>query len=209
MAARLARLLRERKPGITVSHYSLGFPGSHTTTVSDDGVEKLLYEPSLFQARPFSLTRFEADARQCTSETYPRSATRPSELRFSRMESDVLRMELLSARGVLKRAFQYVFRTPVTINEDDPYADLPFIEPQDHLYLYQLNPDFSKNVLMVNTHLKHINVGKVLDRLYVEYEPGFESRFENWAERLGMTADELRKLLNDGLEIYKAQYPNG
>jgi hypothetical protein len=118
-------------------------------------------------------------------------------------------MEMLSSRGVLKRAFEYVFRAPVSINEEDPYADLPFIEPQDHLYLYRLNPDLSKDVLMVNTRMKHINVGKVLDRLYVEYEPGFKSRFEHWAERLQMTADELRKLLNEGLEIHNAHYPTG
>jgi hypothetical protein len=208
MAARLARLLKERKPGIKVSHYGQGPPGSHATTVSDDGVEKFLYEPSLFQVRPFSLTRFEADARCCTSETYPKSETRPFELRFRMTESDLLRMEMLSPRGVLKRSFQYIFRTPVTVNEDDPYADLPFIEPQDQLYVYFLNPDFSKSVLMVNTRMGHISVGRVYDRLYVEYEPGFKSRFESCAERMRMTAVELRKLLNEGLEIYKSHYPD-
>jgi hypothetical protein len=209
MAARLARLLKQRKPGIKVSHYSLGAPGDHTTTVSDDGVDKLLYEPSLFQVRPFSLTRFEADDRQCTSETYPKSETRPFELRFSRSEPDLLRMEMLSPRGVLKRAFQYVFRTPVAVNEDDPYADLPFIEPQDQLYVYLLNPDLSKSVLMVNTRLGHLNVGKTFGRLYVEYEPGFQSRFEACAERMQMSEAELRQLLKEGLEIYKSHYPNG
>jgi hypothetical protein len=208
MAGRLARLLRERQPGISVCHHGLGEPGSHATTVSDDGVQKWLFEPSLFQVRPFSLTRFEADPRYCTSETYPKSEIRPFELRFSRAEPDLLRMEMLSPRGVLKRSYQFVFRTPVTIGED-PYAGLPFIEPQDQLYIYLLNPDFSKSVLMVNTRMKHINVGRVWDRLYVEYEPGFQARFENCAERLQMTPTELRTLLFEGLEIHNAQYPNG
>jgi hypothetical protein len=209
MAARLARLLKERKPGIRVSHYGLGSPGAHATTVSDDGIEKLLYEPSLFQVRPFSLTRFAADPQHCASETYPRSETRPFELRFSRVEPDLLRMELLSPRGVLKRSFQYVFRAPVTIDEADPYAHLPFIEPQDQLYLYFLNPDFSKSVLMMNTRRGHLNVGKVFGRLYVEYEPGFKSRFESCAERLRMSVDDLGKLLHEGLAIHNSQYPGG
>jgi len=206
MAARLCRLLRQRRPGIRLSHHDLGEPGSHTTTISDDGCERLLYEPSLFQVRPFSLTRFDADPGCCTSATFPRLDTHPMQLRFSRPEPGCLRMELLSPRGTLKRAYNYVFRAPVELNEDDPYGGLPFIEPQDHLYVYTLNPDFTKSVLMLNVRTRRFNVGRVRDKLYVDSEPGFDSRFEKVAARMHLTPQGLRDLMGAALEIHNAHH---
>lgn len=206
MAARLTRLLRTRRPNLVLTHYDLGEPGSHTTTISDDGRQRLLYEPSLFQMRPFSLTRFDADPSCCTSDTFPKLDTNPMQLRFTRTEPDILRMELLSPRGTLKRAYNYVFRAPVTLNEDDPYDGFPFIEPQDHVYVYALNPDFSKSVLMLNVRTRRFNVGRVRDKLYVDSEPGFDSRFEKTAERMALTPQGLRDLLIEALEVHNAYH---
>jgi len=208
MVAKLARLLYQRKPGLTLTHYDLGSPGSHTTTISDDGQERLLYEPSLFQVRPFSLTRFAADPNCAVSDTFPKAERNPMALRFAWAESGALRMELVSPRGTLKRAYEYVFSAPVMVNLDDPYVGLPFIEPQDQIYVYTLNPDFSKSVLMLNTRLGHINVGRVWGKLYIESEPGFTFRFEQTAERLGLTPKELRDLLGEALSIYRGKYPS-
>lgn len=207
MAGRITKLLRARRPHLKLCHYDLGEPGSHTTTVSDDGRERLLYEPSLYQIRPFSLTRFDADPRQCTSEAYPKLDANPMQLRYTRIPPESLRMELLSPRGTLKRAYTYLFRAPVSINEDDPYAGLPFIEPQDQLYVYTLNPEGSKSVLMLNVRTKRFNVGRVRDRLYVDSEPGFESRFEKIAARMLLGSADLRALMLEALEVHNAQYP--
>jgi hypothetical protein len=207
MAARLARLLRTRLPGIAVTHHDLGTPGSHLATVSNDGREMLLYEPSLFQVCPFSLTRFAADPACCTSDVFPPLET-PMRLRFSRPSPSLLRMELLSPRGNVQRVFPYVIEHPAAINEEDPYVGLPFPEPQDQLYLHVLNEDFSKSVLIVNTRTRRITVGRVREQLYVDSEPGFNSRFERVAGRLHLTDRELRDLLGGALEIHRGYYPD-
>jgi len=206
MAGRLARMLRTHKPGLAVTHYDQGSPGSHLVTLSDDGRERLLYEPSLFQVRPFSLTRFETDPAWCTSDVFP-PLDPPMKLRFSRPAAAQLGVELLSPRGNVQRVFLYVLQTPVVVNEDDPYAGLPFMEPQDQLYVHILNPDGIKSVLMMNTKTRHITVGRVRERLYVDTEPGFATRFERFADRLQMSDRQLRALLAEGLEILDSHYP--
>jgi hypothetical protein len=206
MAARLARLLRARKPGLAVSHHDLGTPGSHLATISDDGKERLLYEPSLFQVRPFSLTRMEANPTSCTSDVYP-PLDIPMTLRFARPTASLLRVELLSPRGNVQRVFPYVLDRPAPMNEDDPYAGLPFLEPQDQLYVHILNPDFSKSVLMMNTRTRRITVGRIRDQMYVDSEPGFNSRFERIAARLQMSDKELREWLGAALDIHNGHYP--
>lgn len=207
MAARLTRLLRERRPGITVSHFDLGEPGSHTTTISDDGTQRLLFEPSLFQVRPFSLTRFAADPTCCTCDVYPRVEPRSPQLKFAWLGPGRLSMELLSPRGNPKRVYQFVFESPASINIDDPYRGLPFLEQQDNLSVYLLNPDGSKSLLLVNTKTRRINVGRVRDKLFLDSEPGFNSRFEKFAERMRMTDRQLRDLLFGAVEIHNARYP--
>jgi hypothetical protein len=207
MAARLARLLRERLPRHKVTHHDLGTPGSHLMTVSDDGRERLVYEPSLFQVAPFSLTRFDDDPSLCTSDVFPPLEV-PMRLRFGRPSADTLRVELLSPRGSLQRALDYSCEQPVRVDEDDPYKALPFLEPQDQLYIHILNPDFSKSVLLMNTRTRRVNVGKLRDRLYVDSEPGFDSRFERIGARLQLSAGQLRDLLHGALAIHNAHYPH-
>ena len=114
---------------------------------------------------------------------------------------------LLSPRGNPKRMYQYVFQSPVTINEDDPYIGLPFIEQQDQMYIHVLNEDGSKSVVMMNVRAGRINVGRVRDKLYVDSEPGFQSRFERMAERLAMSDAQLRHLLGEAREIHNTTYP--
>jgi hypothetical protein len=208
MAARLARLLRERKPGLVISHHDLGTPGSHLVTVSDDGAERLLYEPSLFQVRPFSLTRLAADPACCTSDVYP-PLDPPMRLRFHLPEGPRLRVELLSPRGNVQRVFPYLFARPALVNEDDPYAGLPVEEPQDQLYIHILNADGNKSLLMMSTRTGHLTVGRLREQMYVDTEPGFTSRFERIAERMRLTVKELRDLLAAGLEIHRSIYPDG
>jgi hypothetical protein len=206
MAAQVARLLRARKPGITVTHYNLGTPGSHTTTVSDDGTDRKLYEPSSFQVQPFSLTRFASDRSCCTSDTFP---PKGGKLTFRWTTPATLRMELVSPRNNPLRTLDYKLDVPVPLNVDDPYAGLPFLDAQDQLYIHLLNSDGSKSVLMLGTRTKRLNVGRAWDRLFIETEPGFDSRFEAVAQRLGLTSKELRALLGEALEIHNAQYPQG
>jgi hypothetical protein len=207
MSARLARLLRARLAGVAVTHHDLGAPGSHLATVSHDGRERLLYEPSLFQVRPFSLTRFDADPTCCTSPVFP-PLDNPMQLRFSRPTPAVLRMELLSPRGNIQRVFPYLFQQPAPMNEEDPYADLPPLEPQDQLYVHVLNADNSKSILIMNTRTRRITIGRVREQMYVDTEPGFNSRFERIAARLEMTDRELRDLLGGALEIHRGHYPD-
>jgi hypothetical protein len=206
MAARLGRLLRQRLPHLKVTHHDLGTPGSHLMTVSDDGRQRWLYEPSLFQVTPFSLTRFDADPTYCTSDVFPPLEV-PMRLRFSRPSQAILRAELLSPRGSLQRTLDYRSDRPALVDEDDPYRGLPLLEPQEQLYIHVLNPDFSKTVLMMNTHTRRLNVGKVRDRLYVDTEPGFDSRFERVAQRLELSAAGLRDLLEGAVAIHNAHHP--
>jgi hypothetical protein len=206
LAARLARLLRQRKPDLAIRHYNLGTPGSHQMTISDDGHEQLLYEPSLFQVCPFSLTSLAAYPDSCTSDVFP-PLDNPMKLHFSRPEPALLRVELLSPRGHVQRVFPYVVDHPIAVNEDDPYAGLPVLEPQDQLYLHVLNADFTKSILMMNTRTRHITVGRVREQMYVDTEPGFASRFERIASRLQMTEKQLRELLGGALEIHHEHYP--
>jgi len=205
MAARLARLLRTHNPDLAITHHDLGTPGSHLVTISDDGRERLLYEPSLFQVRPFSLTRFEADPAWCTSDVFP-PLDPCMKLRFAPPAVGQLRVELLSPRGNVQRVFNYVLQTPIVVNEEDPYAGLPFIEPQDQLYVHLLNPDGMKSLLMMNTKTRHITVGRLRERLYVDTEPGFATRFERFAERLRMSAGQLRHWLAGGLDILNSYF---
>jgi hypothetical protein len=201
MAAKLARLLRAHKPDLRVTHYDLGTPGSHLITISDDGRERLLYEPSLFQIRPFSLTHFEADPSACTSDVFP--PLDPSmTLRFSHPKRSQLRVELLSPRGSVQRVFTHLLDTPVSLNEADPYVGLPFMEPQDQLFIHLLNPDGVKSILMMNTTTRHITLGRAREKLYVDTEPGFNARFERFARRLEMTEQQLRELLQGAWKIH-------
>lgn len=209
MAARLAKLLRQRKPGIAITHYDLGSPGSHTTIVSDDGTGRLLYEPSLFQVQPFPLAVFEADPTQCYSDTHPVNVQFPARLKFTWITpGKVLEMALVSVRGYPNRAFQYLVDPPqpVVVNEDDPYGGLPFIDQQEQVYVYALAPDGSKHSVTMNVRTRRINVARVGDRMYVDSEPGFGSRFERFAERVGLSEHELRTMLGEAVEIHNGVY---
>jgi len=208
MAARLARLLRQRKPGVQITHYDLGAPGSHTTTVSDDGSGRLLYEPSLFQVQPFPLSVFAADPSQCYSDTHPLPVQFPARLKFSWIKpGQVLGMALVSVRGYPNRSFEYLLEPAVAVNEDDPYGGLPFIDQQEQIYLYALTPDGNKHSVTMNVRTRRINVARVGDRMYVDSEPGFGSRFERLAERVGLSDRELRQLLGEAVEIHNSVYP--
>jgi hypothetical protein len=209
MAARLGRMLRTRTPGSNVAYYDIGAPGSHTTTVVVDDGDRKLYEPSLFQVSPFSLTRFEKNPDDCFSDTYPLEGGYRVKLKFSWDRPDeILRMELLSPRGYTLRDYRYRLQAPVTVNEEDPYAGLPFMDQQDQLYIHILNSDRTKTALTLGTRTRRMNIGRQSDRLFVEMEPGFDSRFEKVAEKLQMTSKQLRDLLYQALEIHNAQYPN-
>lgn len=208
MAARLARLLRARTPGLDVRHYDLGYPGSHTTTVTHEGSDRKLYEPSLFQVRPFSLTHVSKNETECLSETFPLEGGYRLQLKFTWVRpEEVLRMELVSPRGYTIREYKYLLGSPVAVAEDDPYGGLPFLDQQDQLYLHVLNPNHTKTILTLGTRTKRMNVGRMSDRLFVESEPGFDSRFEQLAGRLQLTAQQLRELLGQALEIHNAHYP--
>jgi hypothetical protein len=207
LAARLAWLLRKHKPSLAVTHHDLGTPGSHLVTISDDGSERLVYEPSLFQIRPFSLTRFDADPACCTSEVFP-PLDPGMKLLFSRPTPAELRVELLSPRANVQRVFVHRLDVSVAVDENDPYAGLPFMEPQDQLYVHLLNPDGFKSILMMNARTGHITVGRARDRFYVDTEPGFASRFERFASRMKMSEARLRELLHGARHILCRQYPD-
>jgi hypothetical protein len=207
LAARLARLLRQHKPQLRVAHHDLGTPGSHLVTISDDGSERLVYEPSLFQIRPFSLTRFEADPACRTSDVFP-PLDPAMKLRFSRPTPAELRVELVSPRGNVQRVYVHRLDIAVPMDENDPYAGLPFMEPQDQLYVHLLNADGFKSMLMMNSRTGHITVGRARDRFYVDTEPGFASRFERFASRMQMNETQLRELLLGARAILCRQYPN-
>ncbi len=208
IAAKLGERLERRLPGIRVRYFDLGFPGSHTTTVSDDGQDCKVYEPSLFQVRPFSLTQFRRDPRQCLSETFPLEGGYRVTLRYSWLSPDEeLKMEALSPRGYTLREFRYQLHSPVAIHAADPYAGLPFIDAQDSIFVHVLNPDYTKTMLTLGTRTRRLNVGRQSDRLYIESEPGFQSRFERVAGQLGVSGRELRELLFEAVEIHNSHYP--
>jgi hypothetical protein len=208
IAAKLGERLERRLPGIRIQYFDLGVPGSHTTTVSDDGRDRKVYEPSLFQVCPFSLTQFLHDPRQCLSETFPLEGGYRITLKYSWLSKDEeLKMEALSPRGYTLREFRYQLRSPAAISAADPYADLPFIDAQDSVFVHVLNPDYTKTMLTLGTRTRRLNVGRQSDRLFTESEPGFQSRFERVASQLEISDRELRELLFEALEIHNRHYP--
>jgi hypothetical protein len=207
LAARLARLLHEHRPDLKLTHHDLGTPGSHLLTLSDDGREKLVYEPSLFQVQPFSLTRFEVDPNHRTSDVFP-PLDPCMKLRFSRPGPAELRVELVSPRGHVQRVFVHRLDVAAKLDENDPYAGLPFMEPQDQIYVHLLNPDGIKTILMMNVQTGHITVGRVREHLYVDTEPGFATRFQRIAERMELSEAGLRDLLSGARDILHSHYPN-
>ena len=207
LAARLARLLHQHRPGLVVMHHDLGTPGSHLLTLSDDGRERLVYEPSLFQVRPFSLSRFEIDPACCTSDLFP-PLDPCMKLRFSHAAHGELRVELVSPRGHVQRVFVHRLDVAVSVDENNPYAGLPMMEPQEQLYVHLLNPDGIKTILIMNTRTGHITVGRVREHLYVDTEPGFATRFQRIAERMELSEAGLRDLLAGARDILCRHYPD-
>ena len=208
LAAKMGGRLLERIPGLKVRYYDLGAPGSHTTTLSDDGRERKLFEPSLFQVRPYVLNRLTADPQDCYSDTFPMEGGYTIRLKYTWVKpEEMLKMEMLSPRGYTLREYLYRFQAPIAANPDDPYAGLPFLDQQDTIYVHVLNPDYTKTMLTLGTRTRRMNIGRQSDKLYIESEPGFQGRFEHVAKQMQVTEKQLRDLLGEALEIHNGHYP--
>jgi hypothetical protein len=148
------------------------------------------------------------DEKEGLSETFPVEGGYRLKLKFTWVQPDeILRMELVSPRGYTIREYRYLLHAPVVVDEADPYGGLPFMDQQDQIYLHLLNANHTKTILTLGTRTRRMNVGRMSDRLFVESEPGFDSRFEQIAVRLQMTVRQLRELLGQALEIHNGHYP--